>query len=145
MHTKTEQGSNKIIEPAMYRQLVKVIQELYVGVSESRIGEDELANSTPLQLLEHVETILDVEQEKFMLYCKVDAQHAQKVAKNHNTERRKDDKEEKKILQQVLLLKQQELKQKKKAERESMMQLGGKKSAFRSTKPAVKKRDNGPV
>ena len=40
---------------------------------------------------------------------------------------------------------QQEAKQKKKAERESMMQLGGKKSAFRSAKPAMKKKDNGPV
>lgn len=60
MHTKTEQGSKKIIDPVSYRQLVKVIEELYKGVSESRITEDELANSTPLQLLEQVEASLDL-------------------------------------------------------------------------------------
>jgi len=76
MHTKTEIGSNKIIDALQYRALVKVIEELYKQSSESRITEDELANSTPLQLLEQVESILDHYKEKFDLYCEVDSVYA---------------------------------------------------------------------
>jgi hypothetical protein len=37
------------------------------------------------------------------------------------------------------------MRQKKKADRESQLITGGKKSAFRSEKPAMKKKDNGPA
>lgn len=104
-----------------------------------------MQNSTPLQLLEYVETALDMQLEKFYLYEKIDSDITNRTAKTINNNKRRYDKEIKKINEEKKIREQAEMRAKKKAERESQTFVGGKKSAFRSNKPAMAKKDNGPA